>query len=212
MRTPEAILFDLDGTLIDSIELILSSYEHTLRVHEKSARDRASILAYVGVPLRTHLAEYSDDEDEILAMVATYRTWNFENHDRLVRPFQGIAELLSDLRARGIPIGIVTSKMRDAAWRGLRLCGIADDFDVLIGADDVDRHKPHPAPVLAGCARLGRDAPSCAYVGDSVHDMVAARAAGTLALGAGWGPFEHEALREAGADRLLNSPHELLEL
>ncbi len=207
-----AILFDLDGTLIDSIELILRSYEHTIAAHGKDAVDRDVILAKIGIPLWTHLGTFADEPHEVEAMMATYREWNLAHHDEFVRPFAGIDRALCGFQERGMPMAIVTSKVSDTAWRGLRLCGLAEYFDILVGSDSVERHKPDPTPVLAGCARLGVEPSVCGYVGDSVHDMVAARAAGTRAIGAGWGPFEHADLRAAGAEHLALKPEDLVDM
>ncbi|MAE76350.1 MAG: HAD family hydrolase [Planctomycetes bacterium] len=211
-RSLAAILFDLDGTLIDSIELILRSYEHTLEAHGKEAVERGRLVTSLGIPLSTHLSEFSADAAEVEAMVITYRAFNHAHHDELVEPYPGVAQALEALTARAVPLAIVTSKGSEMAWRGLRLCGIAEHFDVLVGFDDVDRHKPDPMPVLVGCERLGLEASSCAYVGDSVHDMAAACAAGARAVGAGWGPFDHDDLCAAGAAPLLTDPAQMVEL
>ena len=205
----EAVLFDLDGTLIDSIELILLSYEHTLATHDKGPVTRSELLGQLGVPLWKHLREYSDDDAEIAAMVATYREWNLAKHDDLVRPFDGVEEMLDELAGRSIALGIVTSKLRDAALRGLEICGLATRFQHMIAADDVTSHKPEPGPILAGCELLGVEPTRCAYVGDAVADMRAARAAGTLAIAAGWGPFEDEDLRAAGSDTICAKPRDV---
>jgi pyrophosphatase PpaX len=207
-----AVLFDLDGSLIDSIELIVRSYEHTLATHDKKTVARDDILAGLGTPLWTCLRRYTSDEGELAAMIATYRAWNRAHHDELVRPFEGMRAALDALASRGLALGVVTSKAREAAWRGLEHCGLAACFEVLVGADDVERHKPDPTPVLAGCERVGVEPAAAAYVGDAVHDMVAARAAGTRAIGAGWGPFEAAVLVEAGAHVVLARPTELARL
>lgn len=208
----EAILFDLDGTLIDSIELIVKSYEHTLREHGKPELSRAKIMSFIGIPLRKHLQHYAVDEAEVESMTRTYRAWNLEHHDSLVRPFAGVDGMLAGLRERRQNIAVVTSKLSEAAWRGLALCGLEGYFDVLVGADDVERHKPDPTPLLFACERLGVEPQHCAYIGDSVHDMVAARAAAMGAIGAGWGPFDATELEAAGATLVLASPDQVLAL
>ncbi|MCB9883245.1 MAG: HAD-IA family hydrolase [Planctomycetes bacterium] len=205
----EAILFDLDGTLIDSIELIIRSYEHTLREHGKPAASRDQILGYIGIPLRTHLVAYASSEAEVQEMMVTYRAWNHLHHDEFVRPFPGVDSMLASLKAQNTTIAVVTSKLSDAAWRGLSHCKLEHFFDVLIGADDVDKHKPDPTPLLVACSRLGVEPTRSVYVGDSVHDMAAACAAEMGAIGAGWGPFDAEALTVAGAQCVLDSPEDV---
>lgn len=209
MTVSSAILFDLDGTLIDSIELICRSYEHAFAVHRKPVIPRDDILALIGVPLRTGLRVHSRDDSEADAMVQTYREWNMAHHDELVRPFEGIHAALERLAARRHPMAVVTSKLRPAAERGLAHCGLGGFFAFVIGPEETRRHKPDPDPLLHACERLGVAPESAVYVGDSVHDMRAARAGGLRAVAAGWGPFAAADLRAAGAHWLLASPEEL---
>jgi pyrophosphatase PpaX len=204
-----AILFDLDGTLIDSIELICRSYEHAFAVHRKPAMARDRILAMIGIPLRTGLRVHARDEREAEAMVQTYREWNMAHHDELVRPFDGIHAALDRLAARKHRMAVVTSKLVPAAQHGLAHCGLADYFALLVGPEQTERHKPDPDPLLHACDRLGVVPGTAVYVGDSVHDMAAARAGGLRAVAAGWGPFAPADLLAAGAQWLLATPVEL---
>lgn len=213
----DAVLFDLDGTLIDSIRLILDSYHHTLAAHAKPAQSDAQLLAHVGTPLVTHLGQYAANELELAAMVATYRAWNRAHHDGAVRAFDGAVEAVRALAATGLALAVVTSKQREAAQRGLDLTGFGvpgaegAPFRFLLGADDVAQHKPDPTPLLVACARLGVTPARAAYVGDSPHDLAAARAAGALAVAAGWGPFPRADLDAVGYDRWVRSPASLVE-
>ncbi|MFG0318581.1 MAG: HAD-IA family hydrolase [Planctomycetota bacterium JB042] len=204
------VLFDLDGTLIDSIELIRRSYEHTWETHVGRPLDEAEWLAGLGRPLRYQFLQVTRDEDAIAAMTRTYRAHNLEHHDRLVRPFDGVPAMLGALAAAGARLGIVTSKIAAAARRGLARCDLdADRFEVLIGADDVERHKPEPEPVLAACARLGVAPEEAVYVGDSPHDIAAGRAAGSRTAGVLWGPFSRPTLEAAAPDVLVEAPAKL---
>lgn len=209
MKPLSAVLFDLDGTLIDSIELILRSLEHTLEAYGKPPRHREQLTSRIGIPLRTHLAVFGDDDAEIDAMVDTYRAWNRAHHDAFVQPMDGIGGALDALAERGLRTAVVTSKLRPDAERGLALCGLAGRFEFVTSPEDTERHKPEPEPLLHACQRLGVSPLEAAYVGDSVHDMKAAVAAGTRAVGAGWGPFAPDALQRAGANPLLAHPAEL---
>jgi len=204
-------LFDLDGTLLDSVELILASYRHTALAHRGEAPDDAVWLAGLGTPLRTQLRHLSDDPAEIEAMADTYREHNLANHDRMVRPYDGVVEAVRELALRGT-LGLVTSKLRHGALRGLRVARLEDVFTVVIGADDVDRHKPDPAPVLAAVERLGADPTTTVFVGDSPHDMAAGRAAGVRTAAVLWGPFSREALEPHHPDHWLYTPGELARL
>lgn len=203
------VLFDLDGTLIDSIELIHRSYEHTLRTHLGRGMERAEWLAGLGRPLAWQFAQCVRDPSEVDAMIATYRAWNLAHHDELVRPYPGVTEAVRALHARGVALAIVTSKANASARRGLAHCGLDGVFDVVIGVDDVTEHKPHPRPVLAALERLGREAATAVMVGDSPHDLASGRAAGTKTAAVAWGPFEHAELRAAGPDHWVPEPEGL---
>lgn len=204
-------LFDLDGTLLDSIELIFSSYRHTALTHRGVAPDDAVWLAGLGTPLREQLRYLSEDADEIEAMARTYRDFNLANHDRLARPYDGIVDAVRALGRRGA-LGLVTSKLHYGALRGLRVAGLEDAFAVVVGADDVDKPKPDPAPVLVAVEHLGGDPATTVFIGDSPHDMAAGRAAGVHTAAALWGPFPREALEPYGPDIWLRTPDDLLRL
>ncbi|MDA1264445.1 MAG: HAD-IA family hydrolase [Planctomycetota bacterium] len=187
MSSLEAVLFDLDGTLLDSIDLIVASFEHTLREADLAPRSRQQILAEIGRPLLRVFPEWSGAPQRTQELIAIFREWNLDHHDELARPFPGVVDAVAQLRSAGMRMGVVTSKLSDSARRGLALCGVEDAMEVLIACDDVERHKPDPLPVLLGCERLGVAPERCAYVGDAVVDLLAGRAAGVQTAGVGWG-------------------------
>lgn len=205
-------LFDLDGTLIDSIELILSSYRHTMIEHRGGAPGRDFWLAGLGTPLKEQFKHFSSDAHEIEAMIATYRAWNLAHHDEFVKPYDGALEAVQSLAARGLQLGIVTSKPKGTARRGLALCGFHDLFETLIGIEDVDRHKPDPEPVRVALLRIGARAETAIFVGDSPHDLAAGRAAGVRTAAALWGPFAREALAAHAPDVWLDEPRAIANL
>lgn len=199
-----AILFDLDGTLIDSTRLILESYHHTMRVHRGRALPDAEWIEGLGTPLRVQFKRFTNDEDEVRRMIATYRQWNFANHDTMVRAFPGAPETVRDLKSRGVRLAIVTSKNRLGVERGLSVCGFAGLFDVLVTSDDLEASKPDPAPVLAALDLLGAPAGATLFVGDSPHDIAAGRDAGTATAACLWGPFARERLAAERPDYYLD--------
>ena len=205
-------LFDLDGTLIDSVELILRSYRHTLRTHRGVEPPDELWLKGLGTPIRVQLRQWTDDPAEIDAMAQTYTTYNLEHHDALVRPYDGIVSAVTRLRERGKRLGLVTSKVRSTALRGLRLAGIADAFDVIVGADEVVHPKPHPEPVLTALERLGVGREDAVFIGDARHDMVCGRAAGVATAAALWGPFDRAHLEDLDPDYWLERPEDLEDL
>ena len=199
------MLFDLDGTLIDSIELILESYRHTMRVHRGDAMSDALWLEGLGTPLREQFKMFTDDPAEMEAMIATYREWNMANHDTMVTAYPGALETVRDLHGRGIRMGIVTSKNDRGLKRGLDLCGFNGLFDALITCDSLKESKPDPAPVRLALARLGADAATALYVGDSPHDIAAGRGAGTATAACLWGPFDRGRLAQEQPTHWLTS-------
>ena len=202
-------LFDLDGTLIDSIGLIVDSYHHTLAVHGFPPRSDADWIRGIGTPLTAQLSEYGEDEATLAAMIATYRAYNIANHDARVRAYPGIPEVIRDLHAAGVHIGIVTSKNRSGTERGLRVAAITEFVRGSVGADDVTHHKPHREPVDRALALLEADRENTVFIGDSVHDMRSGRASGVQTAAALWGPFSRDELARAEPDAFLERPDDL---
>ena len=212
MPTLRTILFDLDGTLIDSVQLILDSYRHTLAAHGLPPLSDDEWLRGVGTPLSAQFAPWRDDQGTMEALIDTYREYNLANHDRMVREFPGVVEAVRGVRARGLKTGLVTSKARQGALRGLRLVGLDDAMDVLVCADEVRNAKPHPEPVETAVRLLLADASTTLYVGDSIHDLRSGRAAGVRTAAVLWGPFTRAHLAPGEPDYWLEHPKELLSL
>ena len=208
----KAYLFDLDGTLIDSVELILRSYRHTIQTHLGSVPPDELWLAGMGTPLRKQLGEFSDDPDVVEAMLVTYREYNNQHHDDMVAVFPGALEAVRTLSSRGVKLAVVTSKARSGAQRGLRIGGFGDLFPVLVGVDDVERPKPDPAPVLHAIEQLGVEPSETVFIGDSAHDLAAGRAAGVSTGAALWGPIEREVLELHEPDYWLENPEDVVTL
>ena len=207
--TLSTFLFDLDGTLIDSIELILRSYRHTLKAHRGIEPPDEVWMKGLGTPLWVQFRDWSEDPKEIQAMVATYREFNLANHDRMVRPYAGVAEQVRRLKQCGKTLGLVTSKLRSGAERGLRVAGLEDSFDVVVGSDEVEHPKPHPEPVLTALERLGAPAAGAVFIGDSRHDLECGRAAGVKTAAVLWGPFDRSELEDLAPDYWLERPESL---
>jgi pyrophosphatase PpaX len=206
------VLFDLDGTLIDSVRLILDSYHHTLATHGLPPRTDEEWLAGVGTPLTAQFSAWRDDPGTLEALIATYREYNLKHHDRMVTVYPGVVDLVRGLKAEGISTGLVTSKNRSGAVRGLALAQLEHLMDVMVCADEVDNPKPHPEPVEKAVRLLRADRRSTLYVGDSVHDMHSGRAAGVRTGAVLWGPFGRSHLEGARPDYWLERPEELLTL
>jgi len=202
-------LFDLDGTLIDSIELILESYRHTLKAHRGIEPPDDVWMAGLGTPLWVQFRDWTTDPAEISAMVETYRTYNLAHHDAMVRPYDGVAAQVRALKQAGKRLGLVTSKLRNGALRGLKVAAIEDQFDAVVGSDDVTHPKPHPEPVLKALDLLGATAAEAVFIGDSRHDMESGRAAGVRTAAVLWGPFDRAHLADLQPDYWLATPADL---
>ena len=216
-----AILFDLDGTLIDTTDLILRCFSHSWRAVYGLEHSREALIATFGIPLREamrRLLAQSDgsvlchEGDLIDRLLAEYRSFNVANHDVIARPFDGTRAVIERLRERGYRIGVVTSKGRDLARRGLKLCALDELFDTDICLEDTEIHKPAPAPILAALDRLSLRPEEAAYVGDSCHDIVAGRRAGVVTVAALWGPMPRADLECERPDHLAEAVTDLLEI
>lgn len=216
-RHVDAVLFDLDGTLVDTTELILASHEHTLRRHLTSgAPRRDTLIRDFGRSLPATLREYAladgaaDAATAAERMLETYRAYQRLHHDRLIRPFGGVREVLHELSHRGYLLGVVTSKMEATARLALDAYGLGPFLAVSVFHDDTSRHKPDPDPLLEAARKGGLEVGRTVYVGDSVHDVAAGKAAGMRTIAALWGPFDHAHLNAAGPDDVAASPSDLL--
>ncbi|MGI8496623.1 MAG: HAD-IA family hydrolase [Gemmatimonadaceae bacterium] len=207
--TARPLLFDLDGTLVDSIELILSSFRHACRTHLDRLPPDEEWIAGIGTPLLTQLRGIAPSDAVAEAMARSYRAYQREHHDTLMREYPGVRETLALLRGRGHPTALVTSKVSELALKALVFTGLENTMDVIIGCDHCSQHKPHPEPVLLALRQLGRGANGAVFVGDSPHDVASGKAAGVLTVGALWGPFSRSELEQASPDRLLSDIREL---
>lgn len=212
MAQIQGILFDNDGTLIDTHDLILSSMRYSTQQVLGDALPDEKLMAKVGQPLAVQMKDFSPDpavQEEILRV---YRDHNHAHHDDAIALFPGINECLAELHEQGVKMGVVTSKLHELAWRGLTLMGLAPYLDCLVGADDCDEYKPNPGPVIKGAQLLGLEPQECLYVGDSPFDMAAGRDAGCVTVAVTWGMFPLERLQEAQPDHIIDEPHELVAL
>jgi pyrophosphatase PpaX len=209
-----AVFFDLDGTLADTVDLIVRCYRHMVEVHREEPIDDEFWLSSMGRPLRDQIRELVSDEDEVERMANTYATYQRTIHDDMVKPFPGAVETVEALKAAGTRVAIVTSKRRRMAERTLKCCGLEGAFDLVVCADDVTKGKPDPEPVRLALHTLGLSAQPerVLFVGDAPYDIMSGRAAGTRTAAVEWGSYARAVLDEAGPDYWLGSLRETLDL
>ena len=208
----DALLFDFDGTLVDTIELILDSFRYATREVLGAALPAEELMRHVGKPLIKQMRDFTDDEEIAQELLRVYRVYNHARHDDLAREYPGVEETLAQLKSRGMPMGIVTSKGRIMTDKGMERFGIGRYIDTVVTADDVDIHKPDPYPVRYAAELLGVDPLRCAYVGDSPHDMTAAIGAGAVSIAALWGAFPRAAVLKPGPEFAIEHMADLIEL
>ena len=208
MRYP-TVLFDLDGTLVDSGAIILSSFKHAARTVLARDVEEEQIAALIGGS-NLHDQMRVLDPSRVDDLVRIYREHNRPLHDQL-EAFDGIVELISLLSAQGRKLGIVTAKGRATVDLAFAVIPLEQHFDAVVTADMTERHKPDPEPVLKALELLGSEPVDAAFVGDSPYDIEAGRAAGVFTVGVSWGKIHpDQRLRDAGADLVVHSPEELL--
>ncbi|MFF2482466.1 pyrophosphatase PpaX [Paenibacillus sp. NPDC058071] len=204
------MLFDLDGTIVDTNELIIRSFLEALKGVAPEGFSREHIIPGMGLPLVDQLRSFSG-LDNVDHLVDAYRNVNLELHDELVKPFSGVQEVLRNLHQAGIQIGVVTTKMRLTTDKSLKFVELYDYIvtDAIMTIDDVKNAKPHPEPVLMAMEKLGADPASTLMVGDSIVDIQAANAAGITSVGVAWSLKGAAKLRESGADYVIEDMREL---
>jgi pyrophosphatase PpaX len=198
-----AALFDFDGTLVDTTELIYRSLRHAAREVLGREIPREILMANVGQPLPRQMELIDAERAE--ALLESYRLHNEEHHDTLIGEFPGVEASLARLRAGSVKIAVVTSKRRFSVDMALKsFPGLGEVVDRFVTMEDTAEHKPHPAPLLKGLEFLGDVTPQeAAYVGDSPFDVAAAKAAGVKSVAVSWGAFGEGTLRSAGPDHLV---------
>ena len=199
----KAALFDFDGTLVDTTDLIYQSMRHAAGEVLGREVSREVLMANVGQPLPRQMELLSAEHAE--ALLDSYRLHNEENHDALIKEFPGVEEALARLRSVGMQVAVVTSKRRFSVDMALKnFPGLGEVVDQWVTMEDTNEHKPRPEPLHKGLELLGNvPREEATYVGDSPFDVAAAKAARVKSIAVSWGAFSEEALRAAGPDHLV---------
>ncbi|RYL95784.1 pyrophosphatase PpaX [Sporolactobacillus sp. THM7-4] len=205
----KTFLFDLDGTLINTNELILASFQFTLDQFFPGKFQREELIPFLGEPLEVSFNRVDPGlADE---MIDLYRDHNRRFHDQLVKDYPLVRETLAELAEMGCRLGVVTTKQRDMVNKGLHLSGIADYFGSIITIDDVIRPKPDAEPVVRAMAELAAEPESTLMIGDSPSDIEAGRNAQVRTAGVSWSIKGRYTLEKENPDFLINKITDLLQ-
>lgn len=209
MNNFKYVFFDLDGTLIDTIPLILESFDHTFIQHFGETRPQEETISYIGMPLLNHFRSiYPGQEEEL---VRTYRAYNESKHDNCIAIFIGIFELVKTLYEKGIVLAVVTSKRRELATRGIKLFNMQDYFMFINGAEDSEKHKPDGDPIVQAMKKAGVvNKSEVLYIGDSPLDILSAKDAGVRSAAVAWTYSPRSDLENVEPDIFLEKPLDLL--
>lgn len=202
------VLFDLDGTLIDTNELIISSFMHTLNHYYPEQYKREDVLAFMGPPLYDTFVQM--DKERVHEMIDTYRTHNLSHHDELVTEFAGVFETVKWLHDQKYKLAIVTTKQINTVMLGLKLTKLDQFFDVIVAIDDVQHAKPHPEPVEKALVLLNAQSEEAVMVGDNHHDILSGKNAGTKTAGVAWSAKGREHIASYEPDVILEEMKDLI--
>ncbi|MCP8970616.1 pyrophosphatase PpaX [Ectobacillus ponti] len=204
------ILFDLDGTLINTNELIISSFLHTLNHYYPNRYKREDVLPFIGPSLRETFTEI--DSTRVDEMIQRYRDFNHLNHDLLVEEYESVYDTVKELKQRGYKLGIVTTKARRTVEMGLQLTKLDGFFEVIVTIDDVEFVKPHPEPLEKALQQLGAKPEEALMVGDNHHDVMGGKNAGTKTAGVAWSIKGRAYLESYQPDYMLDRMSDLLDM
>lgn len=209
----KGILFDFDGTMADSIPLIIRSFhEACLQVlgHQLPEKD---IIDTFGLPLPEAMAILAEKPEQVDPLRAAYREFFYENHDALIRPLEGVEETIAALKAKGIQMAIVTSKKHNMALRSLQCVNLDKYITEIVAFGDTEHAKPHPEPMEVAAAHLGLIPAECLCIGDSPFDLISGRAAGATTVAVSYTTFPWQLMEQEGKpDYVVDDLRELLPL
>lgn len=206
----KALLFDFDGTLLNTNELIIRTFMHVLNDRFPGQYTREDCIKFIGPSLDETFQQITPNEvDE---MVAKYREWNIAHHDEYVTEFDGVNSTLQQLKEQGIKLAIVSTKKRNTIEMGLRVMKAEHLFEFYIGLDDVTNTKPDPEPVLLALKKLGVSKEHAMMIGDNYHDILAGKNAGIKTAAVAWSLKGEEYLRQFNPDYMLYHMSDLLEI
>lgn len=204
------ILFDLDGTLLYTNDLVIKTFQYTLKNILNREITREELIPYFGEPLVVTLERFS--KENVDTLVKTYRDYNHKYHDELTTIFPGVREALQELKDQGYLLGVVTSKLNHVAQRGLDLFDIFSFFDTFVGANDTEKHKPHPDPILKALENLNIKPEEALMVGDTPFDILCGKNAKVSTAVVEYSEHSVEKLQEYKPDYVIENLTDLIKI
>ena len=208
----KGVIFDLDGTLLNTNELIYKSFKYMFKEVLNIELEKEEITLLYGKHLELSLQKYTKNDDIIKKMIDVYRKYNIYHHDSMCNVFKGIPEMLEKLKKNKIKCAVVTSKKRDVAMKGLIISDILKFMDVVITPEDTNKHKPEAEPALKACEKLNLKPGEVMMVGDSPYDLLCGKNAGCLSCGVEYTEISLDELKKVNPDYMIKEPLELLEI
>lgn len=199
MKQYKTYLFDVDGTLLDTSELIYQSFLHTCRIYANMEISRERVYQHIGIPLRTQLEMYvgKKSDKEFKKVLKTHQDYQKSIYENTLKAFEGVCEGINHLKEKGVKLGIVSSRTRESLDIYLKYVGIYDHFSVISTPEVTANHKPHPEPVLWALAKLNSNAEDTIFVGDATFDIASGNSAGVDTAFVDWG---HNSIDDIQAD------------
>lgn len=206
----KALLFDFDGTLLDTNELIIQTFMHVLNKRFPGQYEPIDCVKFIGPSLTETFTDIAPNEAEEL--IKEYREWNAIHHDELVKEYEGVVEALEKLKEMGLRLVIVSTKRRDTIARGLKIMGATHLFEFVIGIDDVTHVKPDPEPILLAVEKLDVAKEDVIMVGDNSHDILGGKNAGVRTAGVAWALKGRGFLQQFNPDYMLEHMSDLISI
>ena len=209
MRKLDTILFDLDGTLINSNEIIIKSFEASFKKHFPDlSLSREKILTFIGPTLHDTYGKYTDDSSLVLDMINSYREYYVENEVGSFKIYPQVEEVVKKLYHLGYNLGIVTSKFKVAAWPSFTFYNLNKYFSVFVALDDVSNPKPNKEPIITALSRFPSYSTSI-MIGDNQGDLLAGKNAGIFTAGVSWSIKGHDHLMQVNPDFMLSDMNDI---
>ncbi|MGE7021374.1 pyrophosphatase PpaX [Solibacillus cecembensis] len=207
MKT-KALLFDFDGTLIDTNDLIVQTFMQIFDEIFPGQYSTQDCLKFIGPSLKQTFDELTPGKTD--EMISKYKKWNALHHDELVRGYDAVLETLEQLHSMGIKLAIVSTKGKDGLARGMKVLGAGHLFEVIVGIDDVTHVKPHAEPILLALQKLGVTEDEAIMIGDNSHDIEGGKNAGVRTAGVAWSAKGEAFLQQFNPDYMLQHMHDLI--